>query len=537
MNNRDITLVRCFYVTMKYSLTLLLLIPVLVFSQRRRDKEKDTSNVISQVNRIEFQRDNLRSNFFVVDGEEDGILVAQETQERVQAGAEWKMYLVDTTLNLVWSASCIIPAQGGLLGYEYSNGNFFLLFSKDTYRSENLLIYQFSSESKNYLTYELSTVFPIDLTHFESVGNSLLFAGYTNYRPVVITYDLDDKLPRVVPGFYDNKNDILDIIIDDDASLFTVISSEKMRNRKFTVSVKSFTANGDLVQSNLVNPGEKKSILDAASTTFSGGLQYLAGTYSKKRSNQYSQGFYLSKFINGSQQFNQYYPFADLPNFFDHLKERKEERILSRIDRKKEKGKTKKFNYRLLVHEIIEYEGEYIMIAESYYPRYDYSATSAFTTFGRLSRPMSQVGNPYFLGYKFTHAVVVAFNRNCNILWDHTFKIDDILSYSLEENVVVSADEDRVVLSYLENNEIRSKVVKGEEVLEGKTFNPVRLSFETDQLQASNSDVEGLRRWYGSTLFAFGEQNIKNGNAIAGKTSRKVFYINKIRYNLDKRLN
>ncbi|MFK7952922.1 MAG: hypothetical protein AB8B73_08745 [Ekhidna sp.] len=520
---------------MKNIIFLFLLIPAIGFSQRRK-VEKDTSDLISQLGRIEFQRDNLKSNFYIVEGEEDGILVAQDTQNRLQGGAEWKIYLVDSTLSLVWSESCIIPAQGSLLGYEYSNGDFFLLFNKDTYRSENLIIYQFSTESKNYLTYELSTVFPVELTHFESVGNSLLFAGYANYRPVVITYDLDTKLPRVVPGFYDNRNDILDLIVDDEASLFSIISSERMKNRKFTVSIKSYTANGDLVQTNMVNPGEKMSILDAASTKFSNGLQYLAGTYSKKKSLQYSQGFYLSKFINGTQQLNQYYAFADLSNFFDHLKERREERIVSRIDRKKERGKTKKFNYRLLVHEIIEQGGEYIMIAESYYPRYDYSATSAFSTFGRLGRS-SQAANPYFLGYKFTHAVVVGFDKNCNILWDHTFKIDDILSYSLEENVVVSADEEKVVLSYLENNEIRSKVVNGEEIIEGKTFSPVRLSFDTDQLQNRYSDVEGLKRWYGNTLFAYGEQSIKNANAIAGKTSRKVFYINKIRYDSKKLLN
>ena len=51
---------------------------------------------------------------------------------------------------------------------------------------------------------------------------------------------------------------------------------------------------GDLIQDKLVNPGERRSLLDASSTTFSGGLQFMAGTHSRK-SNNYSQGFIKTK--------------------------------------------------------------------------------------------------------------------------------------------------------------------------------------------------------------------------------------------------
>ncbi|MEM6642486.1 MAG: hypothetical protein AAF616_05875 [Bacteroidota bacterium] len=508
---------------------LLLLVPVVLFSQRKKDR--DTSAVITQPDRIEFPIRGNQSEFYIVPGGTDGLLVVEETQEPAKGGGYvWKLHMIDTAFNVVWSRADRIPANGSFLGYEYFDGNFYLLFNKDYYRSEDLLVYQLKAQSEELRSYELTTVFPIEISHFESVGETLLLAGYANFRPVVITYNINDRVPKVVPGFYDNKNDILDLVVDEKTKLFTVIMSERMRNKKYTVRVKTFNDRGDIIQDNILDPGEKRSLLDGASTTFSGGLQYLAGTHSRK-SLQYSQGFYLSKFINGQQQFNKYYPFAELSNFWDHLNPRREERILRKIEKKKEKGKIKKFNYRLLVHEILERDDQYIMIGEAYYPRYNYSNTGG--NLGGYAVPSfqgSQFSNPYFLGYKFTHAVVVGFDRNCNILWDHTFKIEDIQSFTLDKNVAISGADDRVVLMYLEENEIRSKVIEGEEVVEGRTFNPVKLSFESDELKNRDPSLEKIEEWYGETLFAYGEQSIVNTRALGGESQRKVFYINKIQY-------
>ncbi|MEP1095390.1 MAG: hypothetical protein ABJG78_09790 [Cyclobacteriaceae bacterium] len=525
---------------MRIFLLLFMLLPIITFSQKRRN-QKDTSSIISQLNRIEFELTKDRSEFYVVPGDEDGLLVVEETEGG--GSGTWKLHLVDTAFNLVWSREEKAPAEGNFLGYDYFGGKFYLLFNKSRFRSQELVVLELNADSKANALYEITTVFPVNITHFESVGETLLIGGYANFRPVVITYNIHDKKPRVVPGFYDSKNDMLDIVVDKESKFFTVILSERMRNKKSTVRVKTFTEKGDLVQDNLLDPGEKKSLLDGASTTFANGLQYLAGTHSKK-SPLYSQGFYLSKFINGTQQFNKYYAFADLNNFFNHLKPKKENRIKGRIERKRQKGKVKKFNYRLLVHKILRRGDHYVMIAEAYYPRYNYGSTgNTFrpTSFGGFGNNSSGRGNqsfnPDFLGYKYTHAVVIGFDVNCNIIWDHTFKIEDKQSFSLDENVMVSGAGNEIVLTYLEENEIRSKVVDGDEIVEGRTFNPVRLSFVTDELKTKDPQVEGIEKWYGDTMFAYGVQNIKNENGVAGKVYRKVFYLNKIRFDLNREVN
>ncbi len=522
-------------------LVLFFLITPLFLSAQKKKHQKDTSVIISQPNRIEFEKVKVDSEFYVISGDAEGVLVIEETRIPVKGGGyEWQLHMVDTAFNVTWSQKHVVPADGTLLGYEYFDGKFYLLFNKNRFKSQDLLVFQINTKNKQSLAYEVTTVFPVEITHFESIGETLLIAGYANFRPVIITYNIHDKIPRVVPGFYDNKNDMLDLVVDKQSELFTVILSEKMRNKRMTVRVKTFTSKGDLIQDNLINPGDKKNLLDAASTTFSNGLQYLAGTHSKK-SPFYSQGFYLSKFVNGLQQFNQYFSFADLNNFFAYLRPKKEERIKNRIAKKKERGKTKKFSYRLLVHKIIQRDDEYIMIAEAYYPRYSYNNNpgGAFSPygFGNPYRGGAQAFNPYFLGYKYTHAVVVGFDRNCNIIWDNTFRIEDIQSYTLSENVKVSTADDQIILMYLQENEIRSKVINGNEIIEGRTFNPVRLTFDADELKTKDPQVEGLENWYDNTLFAYGEQSIKNESGQAGKIDRKVFYLNKIKFDKNSQFN
>ena len=521
---------------------IVLTLPLLLFAQKKKNKDA-VSAILTQPDRVEFEVTKERSYFHVVPAEHLGILVIEEIPSgNLAGGFEWKFHMVDTAFNVVWSREQEIETDGGLLGFDYFGGKFFLIFGKNRYRSEELIVLELNAWDEQTKIYEITTVFPVKITHFLSAGETLLIGGYANFRPVVITYNINEKKPQVVPGFYDNKNMMLDIIVDRETKFFTVIQSEKMRNKKSTVRVKTFTEKGDLIQDNLVNPGDRVSLLDAASTTFSNGLQYLAGTHSRK-SPLYSQGFYLSKFINGAQQFNKYYAFADLENFFNHMKPKKESRIKSRIEKKKEKGKVKKFSYRLLVHKILQRDDTYIMIAEAYYPRYNYGNTNSFTppTFNSYNANRQQNFDPYnpnFLGYKYTHAVVVGFDENCNILWDHTFKIEDTQSYQLDEHVMVTSGRgDQIILSYLEENEIRSKVIKNNEIVEGRSFSPVRLSFEADEIRNKNPNVEGIERWYGKTLFAYGVQSIKNEHGVGGKYNRKVFYLNKLRFDLNPELN
>ncbi|MFT6867889.1 MAG: hypothetical protein ACJA08_002735 [Cyclobacteriaceae bacterium] len=506
---------------------------IVSFSFAQKKKPRDTSNYIQQVNRIEFDLGLSGDNYHIISGDELGLLVAVETSTTSTQGFQWKLHRLDTSLNMVWTKIFYSPYDSHFTGYDFYDGKYYLLFNNSKYDNTELRLYEVGSDSASIIHYEINTVFPIVLNEFEVLGGVVLLSGETNYRPVMLTYNFIDKKPKVIPGIYDKHGEILDLILDDESQMFTIIMSERTPNKRFTIIAKTFTAWGDLVQENTLNPGDKRNIIDGVATNFYGGIQYMAGTYSKK-STTYSKGLYISKFVNGRQQLVKYYDYSGLNNFFGYMTAKREQRVKERINKKVSNGKDPNFSYRLLVHDIIQRGDEFLLVAEAYYPRYS-NSYNQYSTYSRYS-PQGQY-NSSFIGYNFTHAVVVAFDRNGNILWDNSFPIDNVLTYSLEGFVAVNDYPDKVVLMYLDENIIQSKVVSENEVVEGRTFNPVKLAYAGDELKSKDPEIEGLKTWYDKTMYAYGVQNIKNEKGEGGKVYRNIFYINKIQYHRPENLN
>ena len=507
----------------------MLLVTMFVASAQKIRQGVDTVSYLEQPNRIEFTIEATDLEFTVINGQEDGLLVVKETNIRSTQGYGWALYKLDTALQIEWTKIVIVPFAYSFKGWDYSRGNYYLLFARVQFTADEFSIFEINSEDGDLQEHQISTVFPISLSHFEVINRTILLAGSVNFQPAILTFELDDPRPRVIPGIYNTNGDLLEIYVEDDLGVFSVAMIEKTLDKRFTVNIKTYTTENLMIQNNIVNAGDRRSIIDGAPTQFAGGFQYVAGAYSHK-SPDYSRGLYLAKFINGMQQFIKYYNYADLTNFFGYMGSKRQQRISERISRRKEKGKKNKFSYRLLVHDIIQRDDEFLMIAEAYYPRYSNYQVSPF--YGAPSASYATIS-----GYKFTHAVVVAFDTRGNILWDHSFKIDDVLKPSLSETVQVVAQRDWVELHYLEANAIRTKVVVDNEVIEGDTYTPVRLSSSEDELAVKDPEVEGLECWYDKTLYAYGEQQIDIKNATRSKTRREVFYINKVYYNPDQPIN
>ena len=172
----------------------------------------------------------------------------------------------------------------------------------------------------------------------------------------------------------------------------------------------------------------------------------------------------------------------------------------------------------------LEYDDQYVMIGEAYYPKYNSPGTLAIT-----GTSPYEYGS-YFTGYRYTHAVVIGYDKQGNVLWDNSFEIEDVLTYSLEQLVHADVQDDQIVLLYVYDNEIRSKIIKGGEVLEGKSYSAIRLTFDNDELRDRRTDIGGLEDWYDSNFYAYGTQQIKNLTDAGVKLNRRVFFINKLHY-------
>lgn len=122
----------------------------------------------------------------------------------------------------------------------------------------------------------------------------------------------------------------------------------------------------------------------------------------------------------------------------------------------------------------------------------------------------------------------MGFDKNGRLLWDNSFEINDVKTFTLEQFVKMEIQDRKMVLLYLFDNQIRSKIIEGNEVVEGKTKKQIR-TFFPDEIAKNEKSGTGKSRmdyWYSDYFYAYGVQQIVN----AQNGERRVFFINKISY-------
>ncbi len=482
----------------------------------------------------------LKSNdnyFDVLSAEQNGIIIFRETRERSREGNQWEIIKLDSNLVESWKNYPYFKFEYKYTGYAYADGKFYLLFKDGKSGNKNLQLFVFDLKGENWHQYTIENLFVIDLTHFEVTSNAAILGGYYNLKPVVIHYDLFEQKSKILPSVYNNRTELVQIKINDDDT-YSILVNERTKDKRLTLGIKSYSPNGEIIINSSLEPEGDKNIIFGHSATTSSQIQLLAGTYSNRRSN-YSRGLFIARIKENGEQNINYYNYADLKNFFSYMKAKRENRVKERINRKKIKGKKLKFNYRLLVHEIIQLDEYYIMLGEAFYPKYSNMSSRTGSVYnGEFQsrspfyqrNPYNHYGNMSLEGYRYTHAVVIGFDNNGKLLWDNSFEINDVLSQSLDQYVNVSIEEDKIVLLYLHENTIRSKIIRGAEVIEGKSFDNIKLNFQDDVVNNKTAELNGLEKWYDDKFFAYGVQRIKNLRDTGVKLNRKVFFINKLVY-------
>lgn len=485
----------------------------------------DSYGQIEQPGRIEIIMEDEDENFEVVSAEEYGIVVYREVRNRdTRMERKYQLMLVDTALNKSWENSYFVHLKYILRGFEHYDKYFYLLFQRNTESLKaDLFVMRIDLETQANETFLIEREYAMELTNFEVVENTLVFGGYSNNLPTVICYEFGKIQPLVLPGLFNEKTQIQHLEIDDELKVINVLVSFKTKDGTKSLSLKTFSEFGEILKNVNLKPSEERSLLFGRTVKLDENDELIVGTYTRKRSDL-SRGIFLARVSENGDQIINYYNYADLKNFFNYMKARRQKRVEERITRRKVKGKKNKFNYRLLVHDVVERDGKYIMVGEAFYPKYSPSSYYGSYSYGNNSY------NTLFEGYKYTHAVVLGFDRRGRLIWDNSFEINDIESFTLDQFVHISMSDEEMALLYMYENEIRTKVIEGNEVLEGRTFNELKLSFDDDFVSNSENEYGGLESWYGGYLFAYGIHKIRNMKDDGVGLNREVFFINKIRY-------
>lgn len=525
--------------------------------------------------RVEIEAKSTSDDYYVVPVGSEGVLLFNETNESAGKGKKNYMFTkYDTNFKEEWSKQFPVRKELSYIGFDISGKNVHVLLSESRPKGDFQVI------KVNFDNGEISSVSgkvpnKATVSDFKVVGEDAYFGGHTlpttiqtcgkalflyatclipacfgageiKQKPVLIHTDLSTG--KVSPFVYKLKgsSQVSDINKDEGSSNASVVVINRPKKNMFSLAVQEFTNGGSLESTITINPRGKNELLNGRVMTLNNKDKLLIGTYSQPASKKtlgekiaramakttsptYSNGLYISKIgKDGDQEFIQYHPFSSFEKFWDYLRPKTAKRAKNRAKKREAEGRSSEMNYNLLVHDIIEKNDEYIMVAEAYYPEYHYESRTTVGANGQTQTTYVRV----FDGFRYTHAIIAGFNKEGDLLWDNSFEIWDILSFHLKERVKVLADGEDIVLAYSNGGAIKSKVIRGREVLDGKSSTPIETNYTDDKVRQNyNSD---MAFWYDNYFITWGYQKIKNTNKEVrkekGKRKRTVFYFNKIAF-------
>jgi hypothetical protein len=463
---------------------------------------------------ILLNENDINENYATASLDKQGILVYRRLVGR--GDDQLELIKVDTTLKENWHGYIAVQKNLRISHIKVKDEVIFILLKSATYTTGDFQVLAIKADDGNYKVYTIKNLIPFNPTDFIVTSYGMMLGGYFNYRPLVLHFSFQTERSKILPGLFNEQGELTQIKPYDNGFIDVIISAKNFERKK-CLWIRNYDAEADLVKTTVLEPEANKNLIFGRSVKMPNDEQVVAGVYGNKNV-EYARGVFVAD-INPFGEYNiNYYNFSDLQNFFSYMKVRREKRVKERIERRKIKGKKTRFNYRLLIQEVVPYRDQFIMLGEAFYPKYYYLNSSGY----------GNRGDRIFDGYQYTHAIVIGFDAQGKLKWDNSFEINDVKTFELQQYVKIAPSENQISLVYFHDNLLRSKIIKDNQVLEGKTTDPIKSKFETDLIKKNDTQTSKLDYWYSRHFFASGIQKVRNQQAEG--LYRKVFFINKIKY-------
>ena len=471
-----------------------------------------------QTKRIEFPEKEI-NKYGCITFEQDGLLIKTENDNKQESKKvkviTYEKY--DTTLQKVASIDVSLPAKH--MAYE--------VFTNETMQYD--MMYKKSGEYtisalsvKDMHTKTIQGKMPknTSVSYLRAVGDYVYILGVTKDLPMLLCQNIqtgETSFGKIIP--LNKRNfEIISFEINEDTQevyLFTKDIAKNEKIVKFYVYKDGKKTNEMLLKST----DEDKYIVSAFASHLKDGSYLISGTYgnnSNKRSVTSTGIFIMNKGINGETKFLKYINYLDIKNFTSYLSERKQEKIEKKAEKKAAQNKEYEINYLMTPHNIIEQNGEYVLVGEAFYPTYEQRCEYYTGANGTQTMRCYQV----FDGYQYTHYFMLGFDNQGQTLWSNSAPLGIIEKpFQVVHYLSINQNNPFVQIIYSTWNSIILHNYKaGEEV----SNNTILFTEENEKLLNSISRTSS---WYKDTFISYGRQKIKDKEE---HEKREIFFIEKI---------
>lgn len=488
----------------------------------------------SQSNRFEKEILHHDKDFLVISLSSEGIALVREDNKFKSGKQFWEVTLLDTILHEKKTLELELEVGNELKGYEYTPGFIHLLFSKSETKGEMSLI---SIDLKNgdLEFFKIKVELFFTLTHFFKVGNTFVFGGYVNMEPSVLLYSTINKSIKIVPGFFLKNTELIDMRANQNQTFNTLLLEKGDKGtRKLTFRI--YDAAGKQLFDNEVSLDEDITVQNGISSVLKRDDLIIAGTWGRRNTKQ-ALGFYTLPVSSATEQkINRIY-LGQLSHYLDYLKPKKATKVKLKTTKAIELGKFPEFSNYVMPFKIFEYEKGYLVLAEVYRPPSGTvdtrnSGGAPYYNYpyqGSQSNPAGN--NPYSNDPTITgevntiESVLLAFNPDGSVLWDHSIKVKETKRAQLEQVVDFQFTKDCIQFLYKNESEL---ILKRIELVDEKTTEyseKIKLPDLLDEIQSESKDEGLVTTWFGKNFYVWGYQSVWNRKA---SKTRDVLYINKV---------
>lgn len=477
--------------------------------------------------------------FQVVPCGDAGVLMFYESVKQLENQTKaWIFIFYDTRLNPVWSKEIPVYNDFGYAQSYVSDGRVYLTWLKNSKprRDEyNLQLVSIGLAGGIYNSQGIFVPEKAELITFE-IHDNMLMAGfnYPKEEALLLIRDLTAGTDQAVL-FTENPSFIKNLIYNPHNGQVVVALNIYTSRKNSTLYLNSYSLQGQRLESVQLTPTQPSVKLMNAQIHLAqthewfilGSFNHLNGELPRSEednSGEPSEGFYIAKIENQNQQFLRLHKLLDFKNITTILNNEELRDVKNLVEKEKKRGKPQSLNYQFLMHDLKHHNGNFVMLAEVYYPEYHQVTTMSYDFYGR---PMPYYYN-VFDGYRYFNAFVAGFDRQGSLLWSNGIKIWDMRSMQLLRRVETSSVGKDLVIFYNDNGRIVSKIIDGyHDIGEVEKTRLATKNRGDVQLEASNGMTT---HWYDNFYLAWGYQTLRNSE-VAGGSKRSVFYINKLIFN------
>ncbi|NCA86758.1 MAG: hypothetical protein EOM83_14510 [Clostridia bacterium] len=477
--------------------------------------------------------------FQVVPCGEAGVLMFYESVKQIENQTKaWIFIFYDTYLNPVWSKEIPVYNDFGYAKSYVSDGRIYLTWLKNTKPRRDEYNLQLVSIHLAGGTYNSQSIFvpeKAELINFEVHENTFMAGfNYPKEEALLLIRDLTAGTDNAVL-FTENPSFIENLIYNPFSNQVLLAINIYSSRKTSTLYLNSYNLSGERLESAQLTPAQSSvklmnaqiHIAAAREWYILGSFNHLNGSLSRSDEDKLgepSEGFYIAEIKNQDQQFLRLHKLIDFKNITTILNNEELREVENLVNKEKKKGRSQSLNYQFLMHDLQQHGGNFVMLAEAYYPEYHQVTTMSYDFYGR---PM-----PYYYtvfdGYRYFNAFAAGLDMEGNLLWSNGIKIWDMRSMQLLRRVEASSDGQQMVIFYNDNGRIVSKIIDGyQDIGEVERTRLATKNLGDVQLEASNGMTA---HWYDNYYLAWGYQTLRNSE-VAGGSKRSIFYINKLIFN------